>query len=76
MKAQKEFLNSYDIQLVETKKNAELKQVNQLIPELFQEFDLIPQYEHQEEDANSHEGHFLKPYKTKEPSLNLSENNS
>lgn len=57
--------------------NSEIEEINQLMPEVFEEFDLIPKKDDShEEDIKSTEGIHGVPYKSKEPVLTMSENNS
>lgn len=76
VKSIEEFINNFDIEHAKFKKNRELQEINQLMPEIFNEFDLLSTYENQEEDIKSIEGGHKLPYQTKKLSLNLSDNNS
>ena len=71
-----EFVNNFDAEHVKLKKNAELKEINQLVPEIFNEFDLLPKYDDQEEEVKSIEGGHKVPYDTKKQSSTISDNNS
>jgi hypothetical protein len=77
VKNQREFLNNFDPETVKKQKNKELEEINSLMPELFEEFDLIDKnHEEREEEIFSIEGSVKAPYQTKHPSVSMSENNS
>jgi hypothetical protein len=70
-------LNNFDAELIKSKKNTELEEINQLMPEVFEAFNLIPKRDDsREEDIKSLEGHHEIPYKSKDPNISISENNS